>query len=217
MKSFITFILLALLLTMTLSAQTTVTAIADVVSLSQWRGQSHNTWGLQGGVSVSTQEFQFGAWGDYGGKTDFSEIDLWAKFAPSENFFVQIIDHQYPYVNSDAFNFENKNTGSHYPEVGAGVNVADNALSFYGSAFVYNDTTFSPYVQGTYNFNINTTPVSLFAGGTYGKTCMYNTTEDKFQFVNVGVTVTPINKLSVTYLVNPNEKTNFVVFKLSLL
>lgn len=197
-------------------AQSKVTATASVVSESYWRGIQHNTYSLQSGIALTTQEFQFGVWGDFGAKNNYSEVDLWAKFSPSENFYVLVTDYQYPFTNSDAFNFEDKNTGAHFPEVGIGVDVA--GLSLYGSAFVYNDTTYSPYFQGVYAFKVNDIPVSLFAGGAYGKTCMYNTSEEnKVQFVNVGVTVAPTSNLSVTYLVNPNEKTNFVVFKLSLL
>ena len=136
----------------------------DLVSSYVWRGSLvDQTPNLQPYFSFSKNNFECGSWGSVAVNGDYSELDLYAAFAPGK-FAFMVTDY---YVLSDNpeknyFDYANKST-SHTIEGSVGFTVSEKVpLTLSANTYFYgsdndSDTSgtrlYSSYVEASYSFS----------------------------------------------------------------
>jgi hypothetical protein len=221
--------LLFVLATVTASfAQLSASAGADLVSRYLWRGWDFgNSAAVQPALAVSTPagegSFEIGAWGSFGvaggiGTSDaFNENDLYASFSYEQFSFV-LTDYFFPGYSGDDGFFKFGDDGAHILELGAAVEQDIFSASAYYAFSAPEGTEKSFYVElgVTPPLELEDVGMSLFIGGGNGFYDFVDTGEDtKFVVTNIGVTVSR-GMFASTWAVNPDQKTSFLVFMVSL-
>jgi hypothetical protein len=119
-----------------------------------------------------------------------------------------VTDYYYPYSSDRWSNFSGANAGSHYIETSVGGSYK--GFEFLLSSNIYNDTTYSPYVQFCYNTAINDGLFGVFAGFVFGQTFFYDTFEGGPHAVYTGFKYTRKN-VTLTWYVNPTKDVNGII------
>jgi len=216
---------LFMLLTNTISAQTSISGEADFVSRYLWRGlELENTFSIQPTLALTTGDFEIGFWGSYpftNTNSGSEELDLYLGYLIGD-FLVLVTDYYFPNAGFKYGLYDDP--GAHTVEVG---------LSYGGSeifpisvnAFmnVYNDDDNTIYFELGYSTKVSDVGIDLFVGGTPGgDSGFYGTTD--FNLINIGVTATKqisiSDKFSLPifsgYVLNPNLEVGYLIFGLSL-
>jgi hypothetical protein len=210
---------------------------ADLVNLYVWRGLLFSDVpALQPALSVSNSWFEAGFWGSVSlAKTDntTTESDLYCKFKyerPFGSFSLTATSYYFPTISDSSNGVDNKYFN--YKDKGNGAHIVDLCLCYTGASLpltvqfasnVYNDPDHAKYVELGYAFKVKETDMSAVIGGTFSKSAWYQTKDDKFQIINVGISATKVIKfsetfsvpLNVTYIVNPALEKNYLVLKAS--
>ena len=203
---------------------------ADLVSRYLWRGWDFgNSAAVQPALAYSapagTGSFEIGAWGSFGiaggiGTSDaYNENDLYASYSNGP-VSVVFTDYFFPgYSGDDQFDEFGKD-GAHILELGAS---AGNEIVS-GSVYYAFSTPTEQGIEKSWYLELGVTPpyevddigISLFIGAGNG---FYDFVEDgaesKFVISNLGVTVNR-GMFSTTWAMNPDQKTTFLVFMMSL-
>lgn len=184
---------------------------ADVVSRYVWRGTDFgNSASVQPALTYSAGNLEIGAWGSYGltaAAAGANENDLYISYTIGD-LGITLNDYYFP-ESGDAFNYKDED-GIHFLE--ASVSYSLGKLSLLAGMFFMGDPDDSPYVEAGYElFSDENLSATLTVGAGDG---MY-TVEEGFGLVNVGLTVSK-GSMFASYIVNPEAKTNFLVFGMSL-
>lgn len=220
-----TFISLFILLTNTLTAQTSVSGSADFVNRYLWRGLDFgNTFSIQPSIALAAGDFEIGFWGSYpftntaGGN---EEMDLYLGYTLGD-FSVLLTDYYFPLSGGKYGNYDDP--GSHTIELGLGYGgSAAFPISVSGFINVYNDNDNTIYFELGYSTVVSEVGVNLFVGGTPGgDNAFYGTTG--FNLINIGVTASKEIKITEefslpifsSYILNPNQEIGYLVFGFGL-
>ncbi|TKG89045.1 hypothetical protein EYV94_26170 [Puteibacter caeruleilacunae] len=192
----------------------------DIVSRYMWRGLDFgNAPAVQPGLSLTTGNLSFGAWGSYtlSSNTGGMETDLFLSYAISEHFSIGLTDYFFP---SEALliledHITPVRTGNYFDydahllELNLGYTQGDFSLS--GNYLLHGNEE-DIYVEAGYTIG----KVSLFLGGGNEQ----YTEEGDFELTNIGISTSKEVKvsevftpsLSATLAVNPNnEMVHFIV------
>jgi len=190
---------------------------ADVVSRYVWRGSDFgNSVSVQPALTYGAElgggTLEIGAWGSFAiASAAANENDLYISYSSGPVTFV-VTDYFFPaYTGDDAF-FDYAEDGGHVLEAGAGFSAGVFSLSGYYN-FSGADPDNSIYVELgiTPPYEVEGIELGLFIGaGNY----VY-VVEDDFAVCNIGLSVGKDN-YSAGYIVNPDQKTSFLVFAVSL-
>lgn len=210
---------------------------ADLVNLYVWRGLLFSDVpALQPALSISNSWLEVGFWGSVSlAKTENTntESDLYCKLKyerPAGSFSLTATSYYFPTTTDSLNGVDNKYFN--YKGNGNGAHIVDLCLCYTGSSFpltvqfasnVYNDPDHAKYVELGYAFKVKETDMSAVIGGTFSKSVWYQTKEDKFQIINIGVSATKVIKISesfsvplnVSYILNPALEKNYLVLKAS--
>jgi len=189
-------------------------ASADIVSSYVWRGTQFAGASVQPTVDFTAGGFSIGAWGSTSFDGMMQEADLYAKYAFGFGLTLGVTDYYYP--GTEYFNY--KKGGSHGFELNAaytlsGFTLAGNYILNEGAGTKGGDT----YFELGYAYK----NFSVFAGAGDG---WHNTVDDKFTFVNVGVSATKELKLTDSFslpikaslIMNPKTEQVFIVAGITL-
>ncbi len=215
---------------------------SDIVSRFIWRGIDYgNSPAIQPSFSLTTHKFEVGCWGSTATNSNYTEIDLYAKYTINKIAFI-ITDYFVPTINGGTnrtdnrfFNFNDKTT-SHTIEASLAFKGDEKfplsllcGVYFYGNdkRWGYNilkdsteKTYFSTYAEAAYTFSFQENTVDVFIGitpsaGAYG---------NKFGVVNVGIAGNRKIKISENFelpikasiIFNPLTSNAFFVFGITL-
>ena len=185
----------------------------DLCSRYVWRGTDFgNTPAIQPWISFSHGPVELGAWSSWSvtGAPGGNENDLYISFSFS-NFSFALTDYFFPaYTGNDMID-DFGETGAHIIELSG--NFELDRFSFLAAVNVLgNDTENSAYFEAGYNFysneEISATMVAGLGNNIY-------TIDGDFNAVNIGVNVSK-ERYSAAYIINPDQKTSFLVLSLSL-
>lgn len=186
---------------------------ADVVSRYVWRGTDFgNAAALQPSLSYQKKSLEIGAWGSWSvnGAAGGNENDLYVAYS-LKNMTFTLSDYFFPeYTKDDKIDEFGKN-GGHIFEVSMGIEYEKitllAAVNVMGA-----DSDNSKYFEVGYSLlSKNEMKASLFLGvGDY----IY-AVEDEFALVNVGFSVAK-GAYSAAYIINPDQKTSFLTFAISI-
>lgn len=209
----------------------------DIYNRYIWRGVDYgNAPSLQPSISYSSDGFSVGTWAAYGigsnginvangSASVFAEHDIWTSYTfstASGSFTLLFTDYFYPSAGLRFFNYQSSG-GAHVLEIGGGYSGMD---SFPVTMMVYynfhNDVDHSGYLQVSYPFLLEQATITVFAAGTPAKSTWY--AASKSAFINTGVTVTKIIKITETlslpvnssFIINPHLEQSFLTFGISL-
>jgi len=230
------------LLALVLAPMSTATAQtadmgADFVSRYIWRGHDFGeSFSVQPALTFAFGGLEAGMWGSYSLASDgaFSnELDLWAGYtfetASSGSFGVALTDYYFPYPGSKDdgmhfFNYKNGGNGAHWIEPAISYSGPSSfPVSLYVGVMVHNDPDYSTYAEISYPIRLDDdVEIGLSAGASVMKSDFYST--DGFGLLNIGISGTKKLKvtdtfsipITVAYVLNPNHKTDFLVFGVSL-
>ncbi len=150
---------------------------ADLVSRYVWRGFDFGqSASVQPTIEFSSGDFAIGTWGSFA-LTDAgaNELDLYASYAFGP-LTVGVADYYFPTASplfgedagdegSDFFNYRDGGDGSHYLEPYVAYQGDETfPLSILIATVVYNDPTFSTYVEAGYGFTLADTDVGFTVG-----------------------------------------------------
>lgn len=179
---------------------------ADIVSRYVWRGTDlGNSASVQPSLSYTKGSFEFGAWGSYA-LTDggANENDLYLTYT-SGKLSATITDYYFP-ESMDLFNYKDKDS-IHWLEASASCSFGK--LNLMGGYFFSGDPDNSLYLEAGYDFyNKEDISARLIVGAGDG---VYVSDSDKLDIVNVGIS-TSSGPVSVSYIINPQAETNYLVF-----
>lgn len=182
---------------------------ADVVSRYVWRGTDFgNSASVQPALTFTAGAFEVGAWASYPLVSDLTsmganENDLYLTYTIA-GVGLTLTDYYFP-EGGDVFNYSDDD-GVHLLE--GSISYAVGPVSLLAGYFFSGDSDNSTYVEVGYGFyESDDVSASLTVGAGTG---MY-VVEDDFNAVNVGLTVSS-GAMSVSYIVNPDAETNFLVF-----
>jgi hypothetical protein len=179
---------------------------ADVVSRYIWRGTDlGGSVSVQPTLSYTSGLIEIGAWGSYS-LTDMgaNENDLYLTCSLGD-LGITLTDYYFP-ETMDVFNYGNED-GIHWLEVS--LSYALGKFSLLTGFFFSGDPDDSKYFELTYNFyEKEEVAVSLIIGAGDG---VYLLDSDRLNVVNIGLAAGS-GALSVSYIVNPQAETNFLVF-----
>jgi len=179
---------------------------ADVVSRYVWRGTDFgNSASVQPALSYTMGSLEIGAWGSYA-LTDggFNENDIYLTYSIG-NVGITVTDYYFP-EDMDAFNYSDED-GTHGLEASVSFGLGD--LSLLAGYFFSGDPDHSMYFEAGYGFyEKDDVTASLTVGAGDGA---YVHESEDFDVVNVGITAAS-GAMSVSYIVNPQLETNFIVF-----
>lgn len=199
----------------------------DVCSRYIWRGLNlgGDSPSLQPGLSYSTYGFTAGFWGAYsypGSGTVYAENDIFASYSytleKTGTFSIFASDYYIPSVGIP-FGYYQKSGGAHVIEAGLGYSGPESfPVSVSGYYNLYGDPDNSVYIQLGYPFTIEDATLTPSIGIVPAKSVYYVT--DKAAILNISITAAksisitdkfevPIN---VSYISNPNEDINYLVF-----
>ena len=186
---------------------------ADVYSRYVWRGTDFgNSASVQPALSYSVGGFEVGAWASYPITSDVTSLganenDLYLSYAIGD-FGITITDYYFP-EGGDVFNYSSDD-GIHFLEGSLSYSLVP--VSLLAGYFFSGDSDNSMYAEVGYGFyESDDISASLTVGAGNG---MY-VLEDDFNVVNVGLTISS-GSMSVSYIINPDSETNFLVFGYSL-
>jgi hypothetical protein len=185
---------------------------ADIYSRYVWRGTDYgNSLAIQPSIETSFGQLTIGAWGSYSIAPGFlssdttydasgSECDLFASFSVGSIDFT-ITDYFFPAgVEGDKLFELSGDDATHTFELSAGSGIG--LVSVLVARNVLGDNLNSTYLE--LNFGV----FSLGLGdGDYS-------TKGEFTPVSLGISTSRDN-LSVSYIINPDQETSFLVFGLS--
>ena len=181
---------------------------ADVYSRYVWRGADFgNSVSLQPALSYGIGGLEIGAWASYPIASDSTSLgsnenDLYITYAIGD-LSLTVTDYYFP-EGGEVFNYSDED-GFHFLE--ASVGYAFGPVSMLAGYFFSGDADNSVYAELGYGFyESDDISASLTIGSGDG---MY-VLEDDFNVVNVGLTVAS-GAMSVSYIINPDTETNFLV------
>ena len=185
---------------------------ADVYSRYVWRGTDFgNTPAIQPYISFSHGPLEIGAWSSWSitGAGGGNENDLYATLSFS-NFSLTVTDYYFPGYTGDDLIDDFGEAGGHTIEVSGGAEFGSVSLVA-GMNVAGNDPDNSSYVEVGYNFyNKEDLSSSVFVGAGDN----FYTMEGDMTVVNVGLSVSK-DKYSAAYIINPDQKTSFLIFGVS--
>jgi hypothetical protein len=193
---------------------------ADVVSRYVWRGSDYgNSISVQPALTYATElgggSLEMGAWGSFPMRSDTSiganENDLYISYS-SGPVTVVVTDYFFPgYTGDDAF-FKYGKDGGHVLEAGVGISAGAFSLTgYYNFAGADPDNSMYFELGITPSYEVEGIELGLFVGaGNY----VY-VVKDNFAVCNMGLSVSK-DSYSASYIVNPDQKTSFLVFGISL-
>lgn len=204
-------IILTALLILGFASQATaqVSLGADAVSRYVWRGWDFgNAASIQPALAYTKGAFEVGAWGSFSiVDGSANENDLYVSYSTGP-VSVVVTDYFFPgYYGNDGLGYYEDN-GAHIIEAGA--SYASGPLSLSGFFNVSGfDTNNSMYFEVGYtpSYSVEGVELGLFLGAGNE---IY-TTDGDFMVTNIGVTASKEN-ISVSYIVNPDQETTFLVF-----
>ena len=194
---------------------------ADIVSRYVWRGTDFgNSASVQPALTYGAElgggSLEIGAWGSFALRTDsltgLNENDLYVSYSTGP-VTVILTDYFFPgYTGVDDAFFKYGDNGGHVLEAGLGFSAGIFSLTgFYNFAGADPDNSMYFELGITPPYEVEGIEVSLFAGaGNY----VY-VVKDDFAVCNLGLTVSK-DMYSASYIVNPDQKTSFLVFGISL-
>jgi hypothetical protein len=209
---------------------------ADLASMYLWRGFPQGTGpAIQPWGEFSYKGFTLGTWGSYEFKGEFKEVDVYAKYTYKDFslVFVDLFFPDYPGLDPDFYNFNNKTTG-HASELALSFNGSSKIpFSVSGGVILYGtpidpkptDTAsinHSTYFEINYLGNIKDYSYTAFLGFTPTSSTFYGT--EKFSVFNVGLSATKALKVTddfsvpikLTLATNPLSKKIYMALLLSL-
>lgn len=209
---------------------------ADITSSYMWRGIAQGTGpALQPWGEFSYKNLTFGTWASQELTGNFKEVDLYAKYTYKDFslMFIDLFFPDYPGLNQDAYNFNNKTTG-HAAELELIFNGTENLpFTVMGGVMVYgvaidpkkSDATKlnnSTYFEVNYLGKLKDYSYNVFAGFTPSESALYYTSG--FSVFNLGLSAKKSIKvtdsfsmpLKVTLGTNPAIQKTYVTFSLSL-
>ncbi len=205
---------------------------ADIVSHYIWRGlELNDVPAIQPFISIGYKAFELGFWGSISlapSVNAFNENDIYLRYHTEQPFGsinLTLTDYFYPYAGLKYFNIKNKNEGAHTVDVNlAYVGPETFSLSLQASSNVYNDTSYSFYVELGYNFSIENTDMAITVGGTKGESSWYSISSTNFQIINFSISASKEIKISpeyslpinVGFIINPYLEKTYLVLKVSL-
>ena len=179
---------------------------ADVVSRYIWRGTDlGGSVSVQPVLSYTAGLLEVGAWGSYS-LTDrgANENDLYLTYSLGE-LGITVTDYYFP-ETMDVFDYSS-DAGIHWIE--ASLCYTLGKFSLLTAFFFSGDPEDSKYFELTYNFYENeAVSASLIIGAGDG---VYLVDSERLNIVNIGLK-TSSGPLSVSYILNPQAETNFLVF-----
>lgn len=210
---------------------------ADFVSRYVWRGTDFGqSFSVQPALTIGGSGFEIGAWGSYSVAADgagSNELDLWAGYTfeteSSGSFSVAVTDYYFPYPGAaedgmDFFNYKDDGEGAHWIEPAVSYTGPDAfPISLFAGMMVHNDPDHSLYAEVGYPIEFDgDITLDLSAGASVYDSAFYG--NDGFAFLSLAVAGTKNLKItdsfripvSVTYILNPEAKTDFLVFGVSL-
>lgn len=179
---------------------------ADVYSRYVWRGTDFgNSLSVQPALSYAVGGLEIGAWASYpidNTSVGSNENDLYISYSIGD-LGLTLTDYYFP-EGGEAFNYSSDD-GFHFLE--AGISYAIGPVSMLAGYFFSGDADNSMYAEIGYGFyKSDDVSASLTIGAGDG---MY-VLEDDMSVVNVGLAVTS-GSMSVSYIINPDTETNFLV------
>lgn len=210
---------------------------ADFVSRYVWRGSDFGeSFSVQPALTMGFEGLEAGAWGSYSLSADgasSNELDLWAAYTfrtPSAgSFSVAFTDYYFPYPGAaeegmDFFNYNNGGEGAHWLEPAAAYSGPSSfPITVFVGMMLHNDPDQSLYAEVGYPISLDSeVEIGLSAGASLIRSDFYGT--EGFAFLALGLSGTKALKItdsfsvpiSVTYILNPNAKTGFLVFGISV-
>ena len=195
---------------------------------------------MQPSVSLTAGGLEVGAWGSYAlTSAGANELDLYASYTAGA-VTVGVTDYYFPSIppdlgvrsGADYFNFDEGGDGAHYIEPFVTVSGGDALpLSLTAATVVYNDPSFSTYIEASYAGAVGDTEVGLAVGtvlaidpedGTEGA-AFYGTSRNA-TVTNLSLSVgreIPLTEtfalpLFGSYTINPETERAFLVVGISL-
>jgi hypothetical protein len=141
------------------------------------------------------------------------------------SFSTTIYDYHLGIDSVDFFNFKGNGEGSHRPELQLEYDGPDEfPIKLFGAYGLYNDPDKSIYLEIGYSSSINDIKWNIFAGVAKGKSDVYEIEENKFSFINMGISVSKTIKitesfslpLGIDYIINPHTEKSYLVVRFSL-
>ena len=208
----------AITLLFALEASAQVGIGADVVSRYVWRGTDFgNSAAVQPALSYAKGNLEVGAWGSFAiDDGSANENDLYVSYAAGP-LTVMLTDYFFPgYTGADDFFEYGDDAGVHILELGGSYATGPLSLSAFYNLSGDNsaDDSGSMYVEVGYtpSYSADGIELSLFAGAGNGFYTVEDAgDEDAFGVVNLGITASK-DAMSVSYIVNPDQETSFLVF-----
>jgi len=186
---------------------------ADLVNRYVWRGCDFgNAAAVQPGIAYAVGNFEVGAWGSWSinGAPGGNENDLYLSYS-LKGISITITDYFFPEYTGDDDIDQFDEDGGHVFEAMVGTELGKfsvmGAMNFMGV-----DADNSMYFELGYGiYSSDEIESSIFLGaGNYAYVV-----EEDFNIVNVGISVSKGN-LSAAYIINPDQKTSFLTFGLSI-
>ncbi len=186
---------------------------ADVVSRYVWRGTDFgNAAAVQPSIAYSKGNLEVGAWGSWAlnGAPGGNENDLYASYS-FNNFSFTVTDYFFPAFTGDDMFDDYSKSGGHIIETSLGLSLSKFSL-LAAVNVIGADTDNSKYIELGYNLMDNEdVSASLFLGAGDFAYVM----NDSFNIVNAGISVSR-GMYSAAYIINPDQKTSFLTFTVSL-
>lgn len=185
---------------------------ADVVSRYVWRGTDFgNQLSVQPYASYTAGNVEVGAWGSFGAVNGgANENDLYITFSQS-GFSLTLTDYFFPALSNGVATDNNfgkygSDDGAHFLEIMGGY--SQNGVGFTAGYFFSGiGLKKSIYLQGSYELQIEgDVAANLFLGA--GNEAY--TDDTKFDVIEIGLGLSK-ESWSVSYIINPNQDTAFLV------
>ncbi|MCF7884924.1 MAG: hypothetical protein K9M80_00365 [Candidatus Marinimicrobia bacterium] len=185
----------------------------DIYNRYVWRGTDFgNSAAIQPYLAYSEGPLEIGAWGSWSvnGAPAGNENDIYMTYTYEFMSFT-ITDYFFPDYTGDDQIDEFGENGGHTIELSAGLEVA--GFSILAAANVAgNDPDNSKYAELGYGFyEKDDVSASVFAGVGDG----FYSSDGDLAVVNIGLSVSK-NKYSAAYIINPDQRTSFLTFGISL-
>jgi len=201
---------LMIVLTLLISARSYagVSIGADIYSRYVWRGTDFgNSVSVQPLLSYSFGGFEVGAWASYPMASDVTsmganENDLYLTYTVGD-LGLTITDYYFP-ESGGVFNY---NSDDEYHFLESSLSYAPGSFSLLVGYFFSGDSDRSIYVEMGYKvYKSDEIKADLSIGAGNGSYVV----KDEFGVVNIALTVSS-GPMSVSYIVNPDAETNFLV------
>lgn len=202
---------------------------ADVVSRYVWRGTDFGeSASIQPSLAFSKGGFEIGTWASYAVNPESAganEHDLWIGYSiasESGTFSLGATDYYFPNAGVEFFDFSDDG-GAHQIEPYVSYSGPETfPISLWASIFAHNEPDNSVYLEASYPFSLDGTDLGLTVGVVPMESAFYGTTGAAI--VNLGLSASrsiPFSDsfslpISVSYILNPDMETSFLVFGVSL-